>query len=87
MNISLDCTIDLNGLELEVTVEADCQRTTGGVGYHSKREFTWGDCTVLRVDHEDGDILPQLSLVQIAELEKKALEHAQTQEDDRGYQG
>ena len=87
MNISFDCTIDLNGLELEVTVEADCRREAGGVGYHSKRTPTWGDCTVLRVDYEEANILPQLSLVQIAALEEKALEQAQAQEDDRGYQG
>lgn len=87
MNVSFDCTIDLAGNELEVTVEADCRREAGGVGYYSKRTPTWGDCKILRVDHEESDILPQLLLVQIAALEEKALEQAQAQEDDRGCQG
>ena len=84
MNISFDCTIDLNGLELEVTVEADCHRKERGLGGFPA---TWGDCTILQVDCEEANILSQLSLVQIAALETQALEYAQTQEDDRGYQG
>lgn len=67
MNISWDCSITVDGVDIEVTVEAIC-----GHG---------GDATITHVELEGEDILDKLELWQAAELETQALNIAQAKED------
>ena len=82
MNLIWDTTIEVDGVDLEVTVEAQVDGERG-----QYKGFIPTQACVLKVELEGEDILPKLDRGTEARLEHQAVDRAQALDDEGDYNG